>query len=762
MVNTRFMEVMFSNNDEELANQVDNDIRTAQEKGEVDTDEVKYENLDDGSVAITDKENGEVTLAKRADDVADTYDLVAVPDGELERYLHPTADGHIGNQTGAPDWRVDDHFVEGNEGDEEETEREFSVYSDNVAVQRIFEDQLFCERIFSEVIESEETAVIGDLKVEKLPDEDGIVVTSESTGDQAKVEFDGDSMEVTELAPKNFTEEQYEPLRVVGVDPVDHVLVDAPEYSQESAEELARRLTEDGVECVRIFDNPEDARDYAIELLDGLGVESTEDIEEPEQVEYSDHDIYLTQFYADNNYSMVKMFSEVVNGVSGLHDTVSDAIESGDQVETEEEIITPVDAVNAVIEDKQTGEFTKVTLSGEDARLENISPEEAEDITGNLSVIESESSLDNHADLGDSECCDEDEEDEEKEFSDIYCDEYETRFFSEYEEMTNYMVRLFSMEADQTAIEDAIQNGDQIETDTEVITPVDSKTAVVEDKETGEFTKVTTISDDALNVHPIDDQEADELTENLAVAPGKDEENALAEEEGEIKNYSDIYTNEAETRFFSEYEEMTDYMVRLYSEEADQEDIEDAIQNGDQIENDDEVITPVDSKTAVIEDKETGEFTKAIIKNEDEIDVHPIDKEEADELTKNLAVEDTDEDEDEKEKKYSNTLDKFFTEAVQAQAAPAQAALPQPKQPVAQVEAPVQQEVQAPTVEEVEDKAIAAVESIKAAADAASATILEAKAAPAQVQEPDLQEAQFSERMFSETQDTLVSWLINK
>jgi hypothetical protein len=36
---------------------------------------------------------------------------------------------------------------------------------------------------------------------------------------------------------------------------------------------------------------------------------------------------------------------------------------------------------------------------------------------------------------------------------------------------------------------------------------------------------------------------------------------------------------------------------------------------------------------------------------------------------------------------------------------------------------------------------------------------MEAKQAPAQAQEQDLQEAQFSEKKFSDTNDTLVSWL---
>ena len=93
MAITRFMQVMFSNNDEELANQVDRDIKAAQENGAVDTEEVRYERTPDGDVAITDKENGEITIAQKAPDETDTYDLIAVPDEQLEKFLHPSEDG---------------------------------------------------------------------------------------------------------------------------------------------------------------------------------------------------------------------------------------------------------------------------------------------------------------------------------------------------------------------------------------------------------------------------------------------------------------------------------------------------------------------------------------------------------------------------------------------------------------------------------------------------------------------------------------------
>ena len=909
------MQVMFSNDDEELANQVDRDIKAAQENGAVDTEEVKYERTDNGDVAITDKENGEVTIAQKATDETDTYDLIAVPDEQLEKFLHPSNDGvHEGDQVGAPDEHIMDHFHEGDvispnlpdgglnpEAGFEKTVderyngyKEFSVTSDNTVVQKIFSDQEFCERIFSEVIESEETAKVGDLKIEKI-DDDAVVVTNETTGDQAKVVLDNDDMTVTELDSKNFSDEVgYLPMFVVGVQPFDHIIVDSPVYGQEAAEELAERFTEDGIDAVEIFDDPQEARDYAMKLIDSLNAELPEDEEPVEEKEYSDIlgvPVYSTRFYSDNSDVMCRMFSETVNGVNDLQEEVESAIREGDEIEMDDIVITPVDAQNAVIEDKETGEFTKATMTGEDMRLEQIDADEYNDLTGDLSVLQSESEIDQPLSDDDDECeeCGEEDEKEysyfdeddlyENEYS--YCDETETRFFSENEEFTDYMERIYSGASEQDAIEDAIENGDQVETDFEIITPVDSKTAVIEDKESGEFTKATIMNEDAINLHPIDEDEAENLTEDLGV----DESSAVDEDEKEysycdetetrffseneeftdymeriyseeadqdeiekaieggeqIENDDEVitpvdsktaviedketgeftkatldnedemnltkisedeadkltdglavedndededekeysYCDETETRFFSEDEEFTDYMERIYSEEADQDEIEKAIEEGEQIENDDEVITPVDSKTAVIEDKGTGEFTKATLDNEDEMNLTKISEEEADELTEDLAVEDNDVDEEEEEKKYS-TLGKFFSDIQQQAMAPAvspqQAMAPAaPAAPEAQP-AMVPQDAAMPmdpngqpmppvethTVEEVEDKALAAVQSIKAAAEEAAATIMEAKATPVEGVEPDIQEAQFSERYFSDdegVEDTLTTWL---
>ncbi len=574
MKNTRFMEVLFSaveNNDEELTAQVAQDIESAKENGVVDTDELKYENAGDGRVAITDKETGEVTVAEKASDDAETYDLYpAEVTAQVEGFIHPESDGVTpGAQQGAPDECVMAHMQNGvispnlpdgglnpeagmeqsveeiaqegpcdEEGCEDE-EREFSVSTDNEVVLRIFSDQEFCERIFAEVIESEETAKVGDLKIEKdAEDENAVIVTNETTGDQAKVVLEDDEMEVTELESKAFSEEeQFDALHVVGVDTFNHQIVDASEYSEESAQELVERLTEQGVDAVQVFDNPEDARDYAIDLLNSLGVESEEDVEEPEQAEFSDHTIYVTKFYSDNTDFMIRLFSEAVNDIDASQASIEDAIENGDEIETDTEIITPIDARTAVIEDKESGEFTKATLDGEDMELDAISEEEAEELTDHIAVDDDEVDEDaeDDEDVDDEE--DDEDEAEEKEFSeyedeDFYCDESETKFFSEYEEMTDYMVRLFSDESDSEEIEDAIESGEQIENDTEIITPIDARTAVIEDKGSGEFTKAV-MDDEDLDITPISEEEAEELTDHVAVEEDADDEDEDEENEEE-------------------------------------------------------------------------------------------------------------------------------------------------------------------------------------------------------------------------------------
>ena len=665
MKNTRFMEVLFSaveDKDEELAKQVAKDIEDAKANGSVDTEEVKYENIGDGKVSVTDKENGEVTIVEKASDEDDTYDMYPAEQSEqIEGYLHPEGDGVTpGNQVGAADEEVENHMdgsaviapnlpdgglnpaagheesveitaQEGPEAVEECEEKEFSVSTDNSVVLRIFSDQEFCERLFSEVIESEETAKVGDLKVEKTG-ENEVVVTSESTGDQAKVEFNGEDMDVTELESKNFSEaEQFDPLFVVGVDPVNHVIVDAPEYDEASAQELVQSLTEKGVAGVRIFDNPEDAREYAIDLLNGLGVVEDEQLGEPEQAEFSDHTIYLTEFQADNTDFMCRFFSESVDSISATQDAIEDAIENGDEIETDSEVITPIDSKTAVIQDKNKDEFTKVSLEGEEMELEKISEDQAEELTDHIVVSEEEE--------------DEDEE-EEKEFSDVWCDEAETKFFSENEELTQYMIRLFSEEADSAEIESAIQTGEQVETDKEIITPISATEAIIEDKENGEFTKAT-MSEDDIECHPLSEEEADKL-----------EEHSIDKEE---KKFSGDYEDPILNKFFSD-------VVGAVPVPAGE----------------------VDPNTPVIPLADPNAVAPQEV-------------------------------------------------AVPAGVAPAQGG--------------------ATSVEAIEDKALQAVQSIQAVAEEAAQQIMEAKQAPAQAQEQDLQEAQFSEKKFSDTNDTLVSWL---
>lgn len=838
------MQALFSateEGDEELTGQVASDIEKAKRVGSVDTDEVRYDSNGDGSVSVTDKANGEVTVAENATDGSGAYDLYPAEITEnLDGYLHPGMDGVTPG--GQQDFDTEDawsHLEDGvispnlpngglnpyagyeqsveelanaggcdecGEGDEEG--RQFSVYTENYVVNQILQDQPFMERIFSEVIESEETAKVGDIKVEKLPDEDAVVVTSESTGDQARVSFDGDEMEVEELDSKEFSEdEQFEQLHVVGVDPINHVLVDAPEYDEESAQELAQDLTQQGVDGVQIFGSSEEARDYAMGLLGNLGVESEDDIESPEQAEFSDHTIYVTKYYTNNTYYMDRLFSEAANDISVSQDAIEDAIENGDEIETDDEIVTPIDKSTAIIEDKEDGDFTKATLNGDSIDFDAISRSEAKDLTAHIG--KSEEAVDEDADDDD----DDEDDDEERDYSEYdYEDDYsdiitnydETKLFSEDEILSEYMIRLFneSSDSDEEDIADAIESGEQIEVDGEIITPVDKNTAVIEDKDNGEFTKAVLDEDGDVDLKPITEDEADELTENSIVEDTDEDE----DDEEEEKEYSDVFTNAEESMFASTDEILTDYQVRLFNDSADtnEEDIVDAIESGEQIEVDGEVITPVDSKTAVIEDKENGEFTKATIDEDGDLDTEAITDDEADELTDGAIVEDTDNDEDEEddERKFSdytgdNLLEKFFDDVNQQVAQQAMAPQQAPMAGQAPVQTPVQDQLagdvpvdengnpidpsmmqeEQPSIETIEDKAVAAVQQIQAAASEAEAAIMNAKSAPVQTQEPDIQEAQFSyyddyeddyeERTFSDgydgyyNGDTLVSWLDN-
>ena len=446
---------------------------------------------------------------------------------------------------------------------------EFSVSTDNEVVLRIFSDTQFYDRLFSEVLESEETSVVGDLKIEKI-DDDTVVVTSQSTGDQASVTLDDDEMEVKELDQKemSFSEEEeeeepalysvlldedefnfaqylfgepeeiedegefegeeiededdayyddgmesYEPQYIVGIDADNHQIVDAPVYNDEQAQELAQHLTEIGVDGVNIFDSPGEARDYANQLMESVGVPTESEVatDEPVEQSFSDYVIYTTRYYSYDELEeatsfMMKCYNENEENSSNT-EKIEDAIERGSQVETNNEIITPVDSETAVVEDKNTGEFTKATMDEEGIDLEAIDEDEADKLTDGIVVDDKE---DNEAPS--------EEASEEKEYSEE----------DSFEFVTNFGMRLYSDDEEaHENVEDAIKSGEEIETSSEVITPIDSETAVVEDKNTGEFTKVTVDEDGDKEVEAISKKEAEELFSYIEVEP-TDEEIAFA------------------------------------------------------------------------------------------------------------------------------------------------------------------------------------------------------------------------------------------
>ena len=771
MNTTRLMDRLFSATEKSesgVLDMMERDFSEVLQNGTLETDELIMRAYSDGSIEITDKETGEKTLAEpNQDEEGNTiYDLSPVeePTEQLEGELHPEVNAmggvNRGKQTGTPDERVKDHmtieqqikegvnprageepaFKEIAEGDvcpecgknpcDCDEEKEFSIItSGNEVIQRIYSDVEFCVRVFSEVIESEETAKVGDLKVEKLPDEENaVVVTSESTGDQAKVELRDGEMEVTELESKalsrSFSEEgeeegameysdendQYLPYFIVGVEPINHIIASTYAYDEESAYEIARRLTEDGLQGVEILEDEDAARDYADQLLSDL--DATEVEEEAEEAMYSDMEesvIYLNRYFTDTTYFMDRCFSETLDGVSDMQDALEDVINNQEEVKEGDTTVTPVDEKTAVI--SEGDEFTKVTLEGEDKMcLENISEEEYEDLTDNSSETEDQK---------------------------VYSNQAETKFFSENEYLTTYMQRLFSEEASEKDIEEAIEKQEtkEVENDTTII-PVSETEAIVKD-ESGDEPEysIAVLDDETVEINPIDAEEAEDMIEE--------------------KEYSGIYCDEDETRFFSENECLTDYMQRLFTDSSDSAEIEKAIEEDKVIENDSEKITPIDEETAIIEDKESGEFTKATM-DEEKLDVEPIDEEEAMEMIK-----------EKEEKSFTYVkdpmLDKFFTDAL----GPKENEQPQVVQAVVDPKTgqlvPYNPEEEAGnpqlSVEAIEDKALAAIQSIQAAVNEGEAQILNAKAAPAENQEQNLQEAQFSE---SETsQDTLLSWLEN-
>lgn len=713
MAITKFMQVMFSaveDKDEELANQVAGDIEAAKENGEVDTDEVNYKHIGDGNVMVHDKVNNEVTIAQQSSDDHETYDLIAVPDEDIEKFLHPDDSGvgfnrqiedlqdenalnHIDGQE-AEDYQAmseeNSAWAQGEAsatpfgtetGDLVDGEKEFSVYTDNTAVQRIFSDQVFCERIFSEVIESEETAKVGDLKIEKI-DDDTVVVTDQTTGDQAKVELDGPEMEVTELDQKEMSDyeegisgvgssEEHDPMFVVGVDAGNHVIVDSPVYSEEDAQELATRLSEAGVEGIEVFDDPDAARDHADMLLDSFDAECCE---EPEQAEFSDYGIYMTRFYtatemeeAHEEYMerlfsevdpeectayMWKLFSETEDN-SPEQDKIEDALESQEEIEEDGEIITPISDDTVIVEDKNNDEFTKITLDGSEMDTEKISEEEANELMDDADVHVESDGKEEDAPV-------EKEGEEEKEFSELV-----DPFSLDASECTAYMSRLFSEDEEgdfedsmQADVESSLDAGEQIETDSEILTPISDDTVVIADKETGEYTKATVVNDE-LHTDAIDEAEAHDLLQDVKV-----EETA---EEAEDREFS--YANYTLDKYFA-----------------------DAV-GGPQAPMG---AMPGQEVIPAVMDPQTGHLVPA----------------------------------------------------------------DQMQQP--ELEAPVEPETMPTSVEAIEDKALVAVQAIHEAAQDAANMIQQAKDAPVPGQEEDLQEAQFSYYESDEVQNpfgTLSQWL---
>lgn len=774
------MQVLFSaveRGDEKLTDMVGEDIRAAIKEGKAEDDKNKlsYEHTGNGIVAITDKETGEVTMAEKDPEGSEDDFNLWQPDEQIEGFAHPEGDGVTpGQQEGAPDEHVEEHVEGGSvagqpqpasveekaEGEEvcpecgknpceceehEEGEEEKEFSTTNTAFQKVFSKQLLVEGLYSEVIESEETTTVGDLKFEKVPGEDAIVVTDKKTGHQVKVAMDDENLNVVELESKSFGEEEGAPTGgdadhqesigfwVIGLDADNHQLVESNESEQEAAEEAAHRFEENGMIGVQIFEVKEEAEDYARGLLEHLGADEV--AEEIEEKEFSDGaHFYARSFSTTHSNLMYRMFSEHVADAEACEEDeckIKDALKEGEEVKIEGDVIIPIREDLGLIHDTENDEYTKVEVEEDgDLSYQKVDEEDAEKL-------------------------------KEEAFSQVYTNEAETRFFSENEVLTSYMERLFSEEADEEAIADAIESGEQVEHEKEIITPIDEKTAVIEDKETGEFTKATLEGEDEdeINVEAISEEEADELTKDIEV-----EEEEHKEDEEEEKEFS-VYSDEAETRFFSENEVLTSYMERLFSEEADEEEIAKAIESGDTIDGEKEVITPIDENVAIIEDKENGEFTKATLEGEDkeEIEVEPIEEEEAKKLLGEVKEED-----EEEEKKFS-TLNKFFAEV--ASAAPAEGKTVQevtlePGQSVVIVDEdgnPVQpaEEDEAPaSVEVIEDKALAAVQSIQEAAAAAEQAIQQAKAAPAENAEAPLQEAQFSQKNYSEINaDPLLTWL---
>lgn len=646
---TRFMQVMYSateNQDAELTTQVANDIEAAKQDGQFEDDEVTYVNLGSGKILVVDKENGESTIIEEDPEDAEGYSLEGFenPDAALEKFLHPENDGvtpdenvqteeienveedHLGGQEiseAVEDKTVEENAAEGNSEvcpecgndpctcEEDEEQHEYS----NTAMAKLFSDPDFYLKLFSDVVTEDKPAIVGDLKIEVADgDPDTIIVTDVESGDAAQVNTDEDGevivnelqKECSEDEEEPVNEEQYEPLYVVGVNEDTKELVDAQVYGEEDANELAQRYQEIGIEGIGIFEDQLEAQEHAANLLGDLGVTELEAHAEPEEHTFSDWtevSVFTTKFFSDEEIE--KHYSETVSSF-----------------------------------------------------MERMFSEEEQEITDSQDIIE-----------------------------------------------------------------DAIESGEQVEDGNLVITPISSDMAVVADKDNDEYTKVT-IEEDALDLDKISEEEADELTKDIEVG------------EGEEKAYSEF-----------------ELKLNAYSETQDE--VAEAIEAGEEVDNETETITPISEDTAIIFDKENDEYTKVVLDEEKNLNTDNLSEEEAKaeiEAAEAKAEEDKAEAEKaaEEEKKYS-VLNKFFADAV------VDPETGDPVEEAAPVEAAGAEEAPQTSVEGIEDKALEAVQSIQEAANNAVLAIQEAKEAPAPGEEEDLKEAHFSEK----TNDTLSSWLNN-
>ena len=539
------MQVMFSateNQDEELMTQVANDVEAAKTEGSFEDDEVAYVNLGSGKVLVVDKENGESTVIEEDPENAEGYSLEGFEnkDEALEKYLHPLNDGVTPDENVKTEVteKVEEDHLDGKEisetvpevkaediaegenvcpecgktpcacekKDGEEEQHEFS----NTAVAKLFsQSDLYC-RIFSEVITENKPAFIGDLKIEvDEKDPEAIIVTDVESGDAAQVNIneEGEAI-VNELQKECSDEEEFKPLYVVGVSPDTNELVDAQVYGEEEAEQLAQRYQELGIDGIGIFEDQLEAQEHAGDLLNEIGVTDLEEHEEPEEHTFSDMEgvsIFTTKFFSAESTTafMERLYSEAEEEITDSQDAIEDAIESGEQVEDENLVITPISSNAAVVADKDNGEYTKVVLDNDELDLEKINEEEADELTKDLEVGEGEE-----------------------------------KTYSEYE------IKLSMYSEAQEEVAEVIKDGKEVENDEQKITPVSEDAAIVYDKENDEFTKV--VLDEEGNL------ETAHLTKTEAEAEVKGEEEK--KEEGEEKEDEKVEEKEYSTlsKFFAD------------------------------------------------------------------------------------------------------------------------------------------------------------------------------------------------------------------